>query len=142
MKALEASTSAPDIIVTRIAELESQKKSLTAQLSAESRSVLPLTKEMVTCFLETVRAQAIPLETQKPMLLDLLVNSVTLYDDTPGFVTIKTAYNLTKIPGKTYRIPTSKGSDINQIGSPLDSKPNTITVIGMVFIQTKRHALP
>lgn len=145
LKALEASTSAPDIIVTRIAELESQKKSLTAQLSAESRSVLPLTKEMVTCFLETVRAQAIPLETQKPMLLDLLVNSVTLYDDTPGFVTIKTAYNLTKIPAKTYRIPTSepsKCSDMNQNGSPLDSKPNTITVVGMVFIQTRKHALP
>lgn len=121
LKALEASTSAPDIIVTRIAELESQKKSLTAQLAEESRSVIPLTKDMVTCFLENVRAQSIPLETQKPMLLDLLVNSVTVYDDTPGFVTIKTAYNLTKLPAKTYRIPTSKPSkcsDMNQIGSP------------------------
>lgn len=142
LKALESSVSAPDIIVTRIAELESQKKALTAQLSAESRSVLPLTKEMVTCFLETVRARAIPLETQKPMLLDLLVNSVTLYDDTPGFLTIKTAYNLTNLPQKTFRLPTSECSDINQIGSPLDSKPNTITVIGMVFIQTGKHALP
>ena len=121
LKALEASSSAPDIIVTRIAELEAQKKALTAQLTEESRSVISLTKDMVTCFLENVRTQEIPLETQKPMLLDLLVNSVTIYDDTPGFITIKTAYNLTKIPGKTYRIPTSKCSDINQIGSPQKS---------------------
>lgn len=118
LKALESSASAPDIIVTRIAELEAQQKALTARLSEESRSVLPLTKEMVTCFLETVRARAIPLETQKPMLLDLLVNSVTLYDDTPGFLTIKTAYNLTNLPPKTFRLPTSECSDINQIGSP------------------------
>jgi hypothetical protein len=27
-------------------------------------------------------------------------------------------------------------------GSPLDSKPNTITIVGMVFIQTRKHALP
>ena len=26
--------------------------------------------------------------------------------------------------------------------SPLDANPNTITVVGMVFIQAKRHALP
>lgn len=26
--------------------------------------------------------------------------------------------------------------------APLDANPNTITVVGMVFIQTKRHALP
>ena len=26
--------------------------------------------------------------------------------------------------------------------APLDANPNTITVVGMVFIQTRRHALP
>lgn len=145
MKALESTSSAPDVIVTRIAELESQKKCLTAELAEESRSVIHLTKEMVVYFLQSVREKVIPLETQKSMLLGLLVNSVTVYDDTPGYLTLKTAYNLSKIPTKTYKIPTSgeyKCSDIKQIGSPLDANPNSIVVVGMVFVQTKRHALP
>ena len=145
MKALESTSSAPDVIVTRIAELESQKKCLTAELAEESRSVIHLTKEMVVYFLQSVREKVIPLETQKSMLLSLLVNSVTVYDDTPGYLTLKTAYNLSKIPTKTYKIPTSgeyKCSDIKQIGSPLDANPNTITVFGMIFVQTRKHALP
>ena len=28
------------------------------------------------------------------------------------------------------------------LAAPLDSKPNTVTVIGIVFIQTRKHALP
>lgn len=145
MKALESTSSAPDVIVARIAELESQKKCLTAELAEESRSVIHLTKEIVVYFLQSVRERVIPLEAQKSMLLSLLVNSVTVYDDTPGYLTLKTAYNLSKIPAKTYKIPTSgeyKCSDIKQIGSPLDENPNSIVVVGMVFVQTKRHALP
>lgn len=145
MKALESTSSAPDVIVTRIAELESQKKCLTTELAEESRSVIHLTKEMVVYYLQSVREKVIPIETQKSMLLSLLVNSVTVYDDTPGYLTLKTAYNLSKIPAKTYKIPTSgeyKCSDIKQIGSPLDANPNSIVVVGMVFVQTKRHALP
>lgn len=121
MKALESTSSAPDVIVARIAELESQKKCLTAELAEESRSVIRLTKEMVVYFLQSVREKVIPLETQKSMLLSLLVNSVTVYDDTPGYLTLKTAYNLSKIQAKTYKIPASgeyKCSDIKQIGSP------------------------
>lgn len=121
MKALESTSSAPDVIVARIAELESQKKCLAAELAEESRSVIHLTKEMVVYFLQSVREKVIPLETQKSMLLSLLVNSVTVYDDTPGYLTLKTAYNLSKIQAKTYKVPTSgeyKCSDIKQIGSP------------------------
>ena len=144
-KAIESASIAPDALVARIAELENQKKGLSAQLTEEQRSVIPLTKEMVRYYLESVRANAIPLDTQKHMLIDMLVNSVTVYDDEPGYLTFKTAYNLSQIPSKTYRVETSAGykcSDIGPISSPLDTKPNTITVVGMVFVQTKRHALP
>lgn len=145
MKAIESTPTAPDVIVARIAELESQKKCLTAELAEESRSVIHLTKEMVVYFLQSIREKVIPWKTQKPMLLDLFVNSVTVYDAEPGFMRFKTAYNLTQIPQKTYKVQTlreCKCSDMNQIGSPLDANPNTITIVGMVFIQTKRHALP
>lgn len=144
-KAIESASIAPDSLVSRIAELESQKKGLSAQLTEEQHSVVPLTKEMVRYYLESVRSNAIPFETQKHMLIDMFVNSVTVYDDEPGFMKFTTAYNLTQIPSKTYKVPIPGGfkcSDIGLISPPLDANPNTITVVGMVFVQTKRHALP
>lgn len=145
-KAIESADTAPDALVTRIAELESQKKGLAAQLIEEQHSVVRLTKEMVMVFLHAVKEQCVPVETQKHVLIGILVNSVTIYDDDePGYIRFKTAYNLSQIPSKTYRFPTpgeSKCSDIGRSSPPLEYNPNTITVIGMVFLQTKRHALP
>nr|DAG69204.1 MAG TPA: integrase [Caudoviricetes sp.] len=141
-KAIETASVTPDAIITRIAELESQKKSLSAQLVDEERGVIPLTKEAVIFFLQSVREKAIPLETQKHTLIEIFIDSVTVYDTDPGYLTLKTAYRLTNIPSKTTRIPISPCSDLGSYGSPLDANPNTITVVGMVFIQTKRHALP
>lgn len=144
-KALECASVAPDAIVERLAELEAQKKGLSTQLSDEERGVIPLTKESVVVYLKAVRENAVPLETQKAMLIEMLVNSVTVYDDEPGFLKFVTAYRLTQIPTRTYRVPISARepcSDFRTQPAPLDANPNTITVVGMVFIQTKRHALP
>ena len=144
-KAIESASAAPDVLVARIAELEEQRKGLSAQLSEEEQGVIPLTKEMVMVFLTAVREQVVPLENMKPVIISLLVNSVTVYDDEPGFMKFTTAYNLTKIPSKTYKIPILDGnkcSDIKQIGSPFGTNPNSIVVVGMVFVQTKKHALP
>lgn len=144
-KAIESASVAPDAIITRISELETQKKALSAQLIKEERSVIPLTKEAVVFYLESVREKAIPLETQKSMLIEMLVNSVTVYDDEPGFLKFVTAYRLTQIPSTTFRVPLStisKCSDLGLNALPLDANPNTVVVIGMVFVQTKIHALP
>ena len=119
-KALECASVAPDAIVERLAELEAQKKGLSTQLSDEERGVIPLTKESVVVYLKAVREKAVPLETQKAMLIEMLVNSVTVYDDEPGFLKFVTAYRLTQIPSKTYRVPTpvaSSCSDIGRVGS-------------------------
>lgn len=144
-KAIETAAVAPDAIIMRIAELESQKKALSEQLVNEERGVIPLEKEMVVTYLKAVREKAIPLETQKPMLIDMLVNSVTVYDNDPGFLTFVTAYRLSQIPAKTFRIPVSTAhgcSDMGLNALPLGANPNTIVVVGMVFVQTKKHALP
>lgn len=129
----------------RLSELEAQKKGLSTQLSDEERGVIPLTKESVVVYLKAVREKAVPLETQKAMLIEMLVNSVTVYDDEPGFLKLVYAYRLTQIPTRTYRVPIPAKvpcSDFRTQPAPLDANPNTITVVGMVFIQTKRHALP
>lgn len=144
-KAIESADTAPDALVIRIAELESQKKGLTAQLTEEQHSVVRLTKEMVMVFLHAIKGNYVPMENQRQMLIKMLVNSVTVYDDEPGYLTFKTAYNLSQIPTKTYKFPTSgeyKCSDLGASSPPLDTYPNTITVVGMVFVQTRKHALP
>lgn len=144
-KAIESSGLSPDAIVSRIAELDEQKKGLTTQLAEEQKSVIPVKKEQVIYYLESVREKAIPIETQKQMLIDLFVNSVTVYDDDPGYITLKTAYNLSQIPGKTYKFPipgNSACSDFGRITPPYDTNPNQIAVVGMVFVQVKKHVLP
>ena len=144
-KAIETAAITPDAIIMRIAELEAQKKALSEQLVNEERGVIPLEKETVVTYLRAVREKAIPLETQKPMLIDMLVNSVTVYDNDPGFLTFVTAYRLSQIPAKTYRVPVSPAhgcSDMGLNALPLGANPNTIVVVGMVFVQTKKHALP
>lgn len=144
-KAIESVDTAPDALVIRIAELESQKKGLTAQLIEEQHSVVRLTKEMVIVFLHAIKENCVPMENQRQMLINMLVNSVTVYDDEPGYLTFKAAYNLSQIPTKTYKFPTSgeyKCSNLGASSPPLDTYPNTITVVGMVFVQTRKHALP
>lgn len=124
-KAIESVDTAPDALVTRIAELESQKKGLTAQLTEEQHSVVRLTKEMVMVFLHAVKENCVPMENQKHMLINMLVNSVTVYDDEPGYLTFKAAYNLSQIPTKTYKFPTSgeyKCSDFRASSPPFLSR--------------------
>ena len=117
-KAIETASVTPDAIIVRIAELEAQTKALTAQLLEEERSVIPLTKEAVIYYLQSIRNKAIPLETQKHTLIEIFIDSVTVYDSAPGYLTIKTAYRLTSLPPKTTRVPISSSSDLSRCGSP------------------------
>lgn len=142
MTAIESAESAPDILVKRISDLEAQKQGLTKQLREEERNTFRLTEDVVTFFLEAVRANAMDASTKKSVLLDIFVNSVTVYDDDPGFLKITTAYNITKMPEKTYQIPLSKSSDLVEIGSPNKANPNTVIVLGLLCLKTEKHALP
>lgn len=142
MAALETAESAPDILVKRISDLEAQKKGLTKQLQEEEQNTFRLTEDVITFFLEAVRANAMGAKTKKSVLLDIFVNSVTVYDDDPGFLKITTAYNITKMPEKAYRIPLSKSSDINANGSPIWANPNTVIVLGLICLNTRKYALP
>lgn len=148
-KAIETSGSALDVLVSRLQELTTQKSALEAELRSESAGVIHLTKEMVIFFLEGVRDKIIQPENRDAILIRMFVNSVMLYDDGPGFFKFETAYNLTGIPQKTYKIPINsasaelqKCSDFGRSGVPLDANSNQIQVVGLIFIQTKRHALP
>ena len=148
-KAIESSGIAPDSIIARISELESLKKDLEKQLNLEEKSVFVLRKNVVILWLEKFRNGSIPHEQHKKMIINLLVNSVTAWDDPDG-ITVTTAYNLSAVPSKTYRVQKGDSSDLASYGSPLSanpnyhsgSNPNFTMALGLVFVQTKKHSLP
>lgn len=147
--AIESAGASAVSLVTRISELEAQRKDLERAMQNENKSVIRLTKPMVTYWLEQVRAKSEAVGDQNAMLLDMLVNSVTVWDRGPDGIDIETAYNLTGESPKTVRIPPEsvpfvapKGSDTDVNGSPKATNPNSIFVVGLVFVQRKRHALP
>lgn len=109
-KAIESGL-APETLVKRMVELEKEKKILETELRNEEKDVVYLEKAQVIYWLEQFKDGDIEDEDFCRLLVDLFVNSVTVWDDEDDYFTITLAYNLTSLQNKTYRL--SKG------GTPL-----------------------
>ena len=109
-KAIESGLS-PETLVKRMVELEKEKKILETELKNEEKDVVYLEKAQVIYWLEQFKDGDIEDEDFCRLLVDLFVNSVTVWDDEDDYFTITLAYNLTSLQNKTYRL--SKG------GTPL-----------------------
>lgn len=114
LKAIE-SGSAPDMLVKRMGELEKEKKDLQAQAKKESEDIVELDKAQVIYWLEQFRGGSIEDEEFCRMLIDLFVNSVTVWDEDDNTYKVTVAYNLTSLPTKTYRL--SKGGTLSDFTS-------------------------
>lgn len=114
LKAIE-SGSAPDMLVKRMGELEKEKKDLQAQAKKESEDVVELDKAQVIYWLEQFRDGSIDDEEFCRMLIDLFVNSVTVWDEDDNTYKVTVAYNLTSLPTKTYRL--NKGGTLSDFTS-------------------------
>lgn len=124
LKAIE-SGSAPDMLVKRMGELEKEKKDLQAQAKKESEDIVELDKAQVIYWLEQFRGGSIEDEEFCRMLIDLFVNSVTVWDEDDNTYKVTVAYNLTSLPTKTYRL--NKGGTLSDFASnapPLQSQMN------------------
>lgn len=102
-KAIETGAT-PDALVKRMVELEREKKDLSAQLKKEEELVVPLEKEQVIFWLEKFKDGDIEDEEFCRLLIDLFVNSVTVWDEDDNMLKVTIAYNLTSLPTKTYRL--------------------------------------
>ena len=102
-KAIETGAT-PDALVKRMVELEREKKDLSAQLKKEEELVVPLEKEQVIFWLEKFKDGDIEDEEFCRLLIDLFVNSVTVWDEDDDMLKVTIAYNLTSLPTKTYRL--------------------------------------
>lgn len=85
-------------------ELEREKKDLSAQLKKEEELIVPLEKEQVIFWLEKFKDGDIEDEEFCRLLIDLFVNSVTVWDEDDDMLKVTIAYNLTSLPTKTYRL--------------------------------------
>lgn len=103
-KAIEGGL-APETLVKRMVELEKEKKVLEGELKKEEKSVTYLDKEQVIYWLNQFKDGDIEDEDFRRQLIDLFINSVTVWDEPDDFFKITIAYNLTSLQEKTYRLP-------------------------------------
>lgn len=133
LKAIE-SGSAPDMLVKRMGELEKEKKDLQAQAKKESEDIVELDKAQVIYWLEQFRGGSIEDEEFCRMLIDLFVNSVTVWDEDDNTYKVTVAYNLTSLPTKTYRL--NKGGTLSDFASNAPGMSANPTITGNLLIHT------
>lgn len=113
-KAIETGA-APETLVKRMVELEKEKKLLEGELKNEEKGVLFLEKAQVVYWLNQFKEGDINDDDFRKRLIDLFVNSVTVWDEPDGSFKITIAYNLTSLQQKTYRLP--KGGTLSDLDS-------------------------
>lgn len=106
----------PDTLLNRMVELEQEKKTCRKKIDYEKEKRDALDRADIVNFLNKLAAGNLKTATAKKRIIDLFVNSVTVYDEPDGWFKITTAYNLTNIPNKTYRV--SPSSDMKVCGGP------------------------
>lgn len=122
-KAIE-SGEVPQTLVKRMIELEKEKKTLEKELKREEKSITLLDKELVIHWLEQFKNGSIDDEEFVKSLIDMLVNSVTVWDEPDGYFTIRIAYNLTDMPEKKYRLnPDGTMWDLDATTGGIASRP-------------------
>lgn len=138
---------ASDTLMERLVELEKDKKDLLRQLAEEEKYVVRIDRDQIVFWLGKFKNGNIEDESFKRIIIDLIVNSVTVWDEPDGF-RITTAYNLTSCKNKTFRVNKDSGSgSVSGFGfegseSTIERKSELAFVWGTIFVQTKRHSLP
>ena len=115
-------------IVAKVKELEEEKKSLHARLEEAEGKYLRLEKVHVVWWLSKFADGDLDDEKYRRSLFDMLLNSVTVWNDPDGGYKVTIAYNLTDRPTETV------GSDMVSSGSPNRPKPN-FYIFGSVWTE-------
>lgn len=133
-KAIETGA-APETLVKRMMELEKEKKILESEMKKEEKGVVFLDKEQVIFWLEQFKNGDIEDDEFCRMLIDLFVNSVTVWDDDDNSYKVVIAYNLTSIPQKTYRLA-KDGTPMSDLTSKLVVSSLNPTIIGSLMVHS------
>ena len=145
-KAIEKGV-ASDTLMNRLTELEKEKKNLSSQLRHEEKYIYRIDRDQVIFWLTKFQGGDIEDENCRRHIIDLMVNSVTVWDEPDGYK-ITTAYNLTSCKTKTFRISHQTGTTspkefgFEEPTSTIGRISEPIIILGTIFVQTKRHPLP
>lgn len=137
---------ASDALMTRLTELEKEKKDLISQVKEEEKYIYRIDRDQVIFWLTKFQGGNIEDEDFRRRIIDLLVNSVTVWDEPDGYK-ITTAYNLTSCKTKTFRVSnktdslSEEGFGFGELSSTIGRISEPYIVWGTVFVQTKRHSL-
>ena len=132
-KAIETGA-APETLVKRMVELEKEKKTLEGELKRQEKGIVYLDKEQVIFWLEQFKNGDIEDEDFRRQLIDLFVNSVTVWDEPDDYFKITIAYNLTSLQKKTYRLP--KGGTLSDFASNTPALKSNPIIEGTLMFHT------
>ena len=130
---------ASETLMNRLTELEKEKKILDRQIADEEKDIFRLDRDQVVYWLSQFSEVDINDEKFRRQLIDLMVNSVTVWDLPDGDFEITTAYNLTSCKSKTFKA--SERFGFEKPSSTIE-RISELIVIGTICVQTKRHSLP
>lgn len=123
-----------DSLADRLKELEKEKRAIEKRLVVAEDDYVILEKDHVVWWMEQFCDGDIEDEDFRRHIIDLLVNSVTVWDEPDGWYKITSVYNLTSAKSKTF-----KCSDLACNTPPLKYNPNTLFFMGTLFGQTTKH---
>ena len=128
-----------DTLATRLNDLEKQKRDCERRLIAAEDEYIILEREHIIWWLSKFLEGDIQDEEFRRQLIDLLVNSVTVWDEPDGWYKITTVYNLVDQNTQTFRVKADSSSDLRGQTPPLEYNPNSMFFRGIVFGNTTKH---
>lgn len=137
-KAIEMG-SVSETLLNRLADLEKERKGVIKQITDENKQIFRIDKPQVVYWLSRFKTGDIENETFKRQLIDLLVNSVTIWDEPDGY-RITIAYNLTSCKTKTFNAGKEFGLEASS--STIVPKSELFIAFGSILVQTRKHFLP
>lgn len=126
----------PQTLVKRMMDLEKDKAALEKELKREEKKIDVLDKELVVHWLEQFKGGDVEDESFVKALIDLLVNSVTVWDEPDGYFRVEIAYNLSDNPAKTYRL--DRDGAISDLAPKVQHGMSNPTIKGTVLIRSIR----
>lgn len=125
---------ASDALMNRLVELEKEKKNLLRLLAEEEKYVCKIERSQIVYWLTEFKGGRIEDERYRRIIIDLMVNSVTVWDEPDGF-RITTAYNLTSCQSKTFRIDPSSEKGFGFEGSKSTKNPSLEKRLGFLVLR-------
>ena len=110
------------------------KTYISKALAYRLEHVVYLDKEQVIFWLEQFKDGNIEDEDFRRQLIDLFVNSVTVWDEPDDYFKITIAYNLTSLQDKTYRLP--KGGTLSDFASNTPALKSNPIIEGTLMFHT------